>query len=194
MARFVDLTPRAGAGLAAAFEEATHGLVVTGVTLSVARDGDRFVLRLVSHGPRTADENRGRIGMVEARGLDAEEIAEAVTAARGALRDLEIRVHLPTWTSSSFDARAAEVRRLVPSAEPVRVEVSRGVPTSERGEEPTGQAGVRLVLRFDGDVIVIVELEMAFTGSRDHVAVGADFANRATALATTLGVPIELAD
>jgi hypothetical protein len=193
MARFVDLP---GAvfplELGRAFEAATEGLVVTGATVTVTRQNETFVFGLLSRGPRTAEEGRGRIGMVEARGVDADQIARAVTWARGALRNVEVRPHLTSWpVGLSLDARVADVARLFPGAKPALVEVACGTPTTERGEEPMGQVSIRLRLAYDDGTPVFVDLDGAYTDASDHVAIGRDYADRGAALARTLGVSCE---
>ncbi|MDB5220722.1 MAG: hypothetical protein JWO86_8649 [Myxococcaceae bacterium] len=158
----------------------------------MSRDGDRFVFDLAVQGPRTSDDHGVVVGRVETRGLDADEIVAAVASARGTFPNAEVRPHLIGWASRSFDARAAEVRRLFPDAQPTVVAVARTSLSSERGEEATGQPNVRLDLRFSNGALMSVVLERVMTDERDHDATGDDFVARGTALAKALGVACEI--
>src|SRR4051794_25262744 len=114
MGSHVELAPEAVPhGLAEALGHATRELVTSGLHASVTRRGDGFELILLAGGPRTAAQNARAEGMVTVRGLTADGVAMAVTWLRGAHAPVTVRLELGPAAGASFEARLAEVRRLL---------------------------------------------------------------------------------
>lgn len=90
--------------------------------------------------------------------------------------------------SLSLEERAAEVVRVFDEARPARVLVSCGRPTTERGEDPTGQPRIRLELSLPDGATFEDELEMALTSTASHADVESRFIEQGHALGQALGV------
>jgi hypothetical protein len=95
------------------------------------------------------------------------------------------------WATLGAEPRAREVMRVC-EASPLRVAVHVTAPTTERGEEPTGGADLRLDMELPGDVRLEQMIEMAYTSSDGHAQIASEFEKHGRALATTLGIPCDV--
>jgi len=94
--------------------------------------------------------------------------------------------------SLSLEGRAAEVMRVFGEVRALRVVVSCGKPTTERGEDPTGQPRIRLELSLGDGATFEEELAMALTSAASHGGVESRFLEQGRALGETLGVPCDV--
>lgn len=95
------------------------------------------------------------------------------------------------WSTLGAEPRAREILR-VSEGTPLRVSVHVSAPTTERGEEPTGGADLRLDMELPGDVRFEQMIEMTYTSNEIHGEVARDFEKRGRALAATLGIPCDV--
>lgn len=95
------------------------------------------------------------------------------------------------WAQLAAEPRAREILR-VSEGTPLRVAVHVSAPTTERGEEPTGGADLRLDMELPGDVRFEQMIEMTYTSNDVHAQVALDFEKRGRALAATLGIPCDV--
>ena len=95
------------------------------------------------------------------------------------------------WATLGAEPRAREVLRVCEGS-PLRVAVHVSAPMTERGEDPTGGADLRLDIELPGDIRLEQMIEMTYTSSDEHARIAADYEKHGRALAATLGIPCDV--